>query len=406
MLRDPGFTTPSASASGITVVLSDEIFDKMMKIFRNPWNPAHQGNDGKRCPGWVSSFPRKRESTGLVPAMPGWGYAESPGPDPTLISSPSIRSPDTSASDSDLTMSEALDLPDYSTASPAEIEDALEGSRIVWFERCPIELPPAGDLAFLRDELPRQTRIKNVSYHPESDSVPLFDASGPVRSRVTGILRSHSRLVTRYLAGVIPNLAPGWTVGTCSFRPLEEQGRALAPRASNELVHIDAGAYGATRGDRILRFFVNVHPTLDRVWGTKGSFSTLIEGHPELLAAARGAKGRLRGLSEGPGDRCHRRVTAALGRIMPLARVLDSSPYDRAMRRIHNHMKESEAFRGDADGYRELRFPPFSAWLVLTDGVSHCVVSGRHALVTTILVPLRNCRRPELAPWHILDRAL
>ena len=303
-------------------------------------------------------------------------------------------------------MTASLDLPDYRSASPAEIEEALEGSRVVYFERCPIELPPADDLVFLREELPRQTRIKNVSYHRESDSVPRFDAPRPVRARVTRILRDHSRLVIRHLNGIIPDMAPGWTVGTCSFRPIEERGRALASRASNEIVHIDAGAYGATRGDRILRFFVNVHPTLDRVWGTKGAFSTLIEHHPELLAAARGAKGRLRSLSEGPRDRCRRRLAAALGRVSPLARAIDSSPYDRAMRRIHNHMKESAAFRGDPGAYRELRFPPFSAWLVLTDGVSHSVVSGRHALVTTIIVPLRNCRRPELAPYHLLDRAL
>ena len=53
----------------------------------------------------------------------------------------------------------------------------------------------------------------------------------------------------------MPALAKNLRAGTCSFRPLEERGRNLKPHASNELVHIDAGAYGATNGDRILRFF-------------------------------------------------------------------------------------------------------------------------------------------------------
>ena len=302
-------------------------------------------------------------------------------------------------------MTASADLQDYSGASPARIEDALERSRIVYFERCPLDLPPAEDLDFLRDELPLQTRIKNVSYHPESDSVPRFDAPEPVRMRATAILREHSRTVTRYLERIIPDMTPGWTVGTCSFRPLEEKDRDLRPRASNEIVHVDAGAYGATRGDRILRFFVNVNPTVDRVWGTKGAFSRLLARHPELVAAARGASKRRR-LDENLRDRCYRRSIAALGRAFPLVKVLDSSPYDRAMRRVHNHMKESGTFRDDPSGYRELRFPPFSAWLVLTDGVSHSVISGQHALVTTILVPLSNCRRPELSPYHILKRAL
>ena len=297
-----------------------------------------------------------------------------------------------------------LALQDYSGASPAQIEDALEQSRIVYFERCPVALPSADDLAFLRADLPRQTRVKNVSYHPESDSVPRLDAPEPVRTRATRILKEHRRTVTRYLEGSIPGLTPGWTVGTCSFRPLEEKGRDLKVRSSNEIVHIDAGAYGATRGDRILRFFVNVNPRLDRVWGTKGTFSALLERHPELLAAARSGAGALR-VRERLRDRCYSGLIAAAGKIRPLAKVADSSPYDRAMRRIHNTMKESEEFRGDPRGYREIRFPPYSAWAVLSDAVSHSVISGRHALVTTMLVPLRNCRHPELAPYHILERA-
>ena len=60
---------------------------------------------------------------------------------------------------------EYLDLQDYSNASPADSEEALEQGRIVYYARRPIDLPSEEDLAFLREELPRQTRIKNVSYH-------------------------------------------------------------------------------------------------------------------------------------------------------------------------------------------------------------------------------------------------
>ena len=63
------------------------------------------------------------------------------------------------------------------------------------------------------------------------------------------------------------------------------------------------------------------------------------------------------------------------------------------------------AFRASREHYQETRFPPLSAWMVFTDGISHSVLTGQHALVTTVLVPLANCQIPELAPYRVLARA-
>lgn len=301
-------------------------------------------------------------------------------------------------------MTEPYALQSFNGASPTEIEDTLEKSEVVFFKECPIELPTEADLEFLRDGLPPQTKTKNVSYHPESDSVPRFEASEEIHGRVTKILKDHRQAVTDYLKKTIPNLAPGWTAGTSSFRALEEKGRKLKPRSSNEIIHIDAGAYGATCGNRILRFFVNVSPDVDRVWGTKGNFSSLFRQYEEFSEAAKGKGDKIR-VSKRPLDRCYSGLVSAISKGYPLAKVIDSSPYDRAMRRIHNYMKESEQFRGDATNYRELRFPPLSAWMVFTDSTSHSVISGQYALVTTVLIPLENCRRAELTPYHILKAA-
>jgi hypothetical protein len=197
---------------------------------------------------------------------------------------------------------------------------------------------------------------------------------------------------------------PGWTLGTTSFRSIEEQGRKLKPRSSNELVHVDAGAYGATNGARILRFFVNIHPTRDRVWGTKGSFQEIMNRHPELWTAARGGKPRVT-IDKGPLDKLYSGLVGAVGKLYPLMRVIDSSPYDRSMRRIHNFMKENPSFRDSREHYREIHFPPLSSWMVFTDGISHSVLTGQHALVTTVLVPLENCRTPEITPYHVLARS-
>ncbi len=301
-------------------------------------------------------------------------------------------------------MPQAYALNKFDDATSAQIETALESSDVVFFERCPIELPTEADCDFLRSELPDQAKLKNISYHPESDSVPGFDASPEITSRVTDILRDHRSRVGEFLTRQLPNLAPGWTLGTSSFRGIEEGGRGLHPRASSEIVHIDAGAYGATNGNRILRFFVNLHPDRDRVWGTKGSFRSLFEAHAAFPDAARGNGERIT-VKKGVLDHCFSGFVGGLSKVYPLAKVVDSSPYDRAMRRIHNYMKESLEFRGDQSGYREIRFPPLSSWMVFTDGISHSVVSGQYALTTTVLVPLENCRLPEHAPFNILAAA-
>jgi hypothetical protein len=126
--------------------------------------------------------------------------------------------------------------------------------------------------------------------------------------------------------------------------------------------------------------------------------------HRELWDAAKGGNARV-SVDKGPLDKLYSGVVGAVGKLYPLLRVIDSSPYDRSMRRIHNFMKENPAFRDSREHYQEIHFPPLTAWMVFTDGISHSVLTGQHALVTTVLVPLENCRRPELTPYHVLGRS-
>jgi hypothetical protein len=295
-------------------------------------------------------------------------------------------------------------LQSFNRATPVEIQDAMERADVVFFDTCPVELPAEPDLEFLRNGLPRELQVKNISYHPESNSIPRFEAAPDVKDRVERILRAHGQRVEAFLRHSCPEFVPGWTLGTTSFRSIEEQGRKLSPRSSNELVHVDAGAYGATNGARILRFFVNIHPSRDRVWGTKGSFRALMRRHRELWDAARGGKPRVT-IDKGPFDKLYSGLVSAASKLYPLMRVIDSSPYDRSMRRIHNYMKENPDFRDSREGYQEIHFPPLSAWMVFTDGISHSVLTGQHALVTTVLIPLENCRLPELSPYQVLARS-
>ncbi len=284
--------------------------------------------------------------------------------------------------------------------SPFELSDALERGAIVHFPKCPVALPAESDLAYLRERLPTQLRMKNVSYHPESDRLHGVRNDPELRRRAHDTLKAHSERVRAFLRDQIPSLTEGWTVGTSSFRPIQEQGRSLKPHASNELIHIDAGAYGATNGDRILRFFVNVNPSEDRVWSTRGTFPDLYARYGDEAGIADGSD---RSLERGILGRSRSALLSGLAKLgIAEARLVDSSPYDRLMRRFHNYMKDSPAFRESTEGYREIRFPPFSAWMVLTDMVSHASVSGQHALIDTFVLRLSACRLAKLAPINIL----
>jgi hypothetical protein len=289
-------------------------------------------------------------------------------------------------------------------AGPHDLGDALESHRIVYFPRCPFPLPDEADLDYLRRELPGRLKLKNVSYHPEADRVRGMEP-GPDLDRIGAILKGHSAAVTAFLDRHMGHLTQGWRIGTCSFRPIQEKGRNLKPHASNELIHIDAGAYGASNGDRIFRFFVNVNPSEDRVWATKGDFALLLERFGREAGLVDEA-GRLKGrLDKGALDRLFSGLVAALSRLNPMAKMVDSSPYDRLMRRFHNYMKDSPEFIADLRDFQELRFPPGSAWMVFTDGVSHASLEGQYAFVTTCIIPRANLRFPERAPYAVLSQA-
>jgi len=288
-------------------------------------------------------------------------------------------------------------------ATADEIGDALEKGDIVKFPSCPVQLPTAAELESLRTTLPQQLKRKNVSYHPEADRVTGLDDQSPVADLAYEVLSNHRTRVTEFLNTVMPTLSKDMRVGTCSFRPLEERGRNLKPHASNELVHIDAGAYGATNGDRILRFFVNVNPEADRVWKSKGAFPTLFDEYGREAGMYEDLTPSLeRGLS-GKARTSFLNGLAKMG--LPLAPMLDSSPYDRVMRKFHNYMKDTPAFQQTDDSVQTFNFEPYCAWMVLTDMVSHASYSGQHALVYTGLIPLQNCRLQELAPFNILRAA-
>ena len=128
------------------------------------------------------------------------------------------------------------------SATPGTIGASLELGNIVYFPRCPIPLASDADMDALRDSLPKQLKLKNVSFHPEAGHVRGIEKDASLYPLAERVLKGHSDQVATFLADVMPELVAGGVTGTSSFRPIQEKGRNLKPHASNELIHIDAGA--------------------------------------------------------------------------------------------------------------------------------------------------------------------
>jgi hypothetical protein len=301
-------------------------------------------------------------------------------------------------------MLETFDSARLAAAGPRTLSDVLEQGRIVYLPKCPVALPDEADLAVLRDQLAGVITRKNVSYHPEADSVRGLDPKSalyPVTYRALTGLRQN---VTDWARRTMPDLLRDADIGTCSFRPIEEAGRAIDAHKASELIHVDAGAYGATNGDRILRFLINVHPTRDRVWASKGNFIAVFARHAER-AGFTGPKGHIGRLDKNALDQLLTALLKGVSAVVPLAKVLDTSPYDRAMKRFHDYLKDTPEFQSDVQHHVEMRFAPYSAWMVFADGVSHGCLSGQHCFIWTALTPLANAHYPELAPINVLRAA-
>jgi hypothetical protein len=280
-----------------------------------------------------------------------------------------------------------------------ELSDHLERGGVVIFPTPPAALPDEEDIRFLREETPPLHARKNISYYPEARRIDGMSGSKAQRRQTLRILRDYHERVEAFLKDVIPSLADGWTTATASLRVFQEKDRDLPLHSRSDRLHLDAGTYGASRGDLILRFITNLDD-VDRIWKCKGTVPDLVE----KFGDAAGLERRRDLLDDGVMNRVGSMLIDGASTVFPMVRMLGQSAYDRAMRRMHNYMKESEEFHTDPEGMVEIHFKPKSCWLVFADMAGHSCKSGSFALINTFMVPRQNFRQPEYSPWEVLQR--
>ena len=266
----------------------------------------------------------------------------------------------------------------------------LEANRVLYFPRPPFEFSDT-DREFLVSQKRADSAVhKNVSYRPTEDKLRGFDGPSEVTSRLTGIMRNYSQQVVAFVRKFLKPYDNKYTLDFASFRPIEEDGRALPLHKRNDLLHVDAFPSRPTHGGRILRVFTNIHPTKPRVWHVGEDFPVLAD---HLARNAGLEKFALAG-----GTPVWGRVIGKLGAPIP-----NRSAYDRFMLHFHDYLKENASYQTNSAKTR-MEFPPMSTWLVFTDGVPHAVMSGQHALEQTFIISRAGLVAPQISPIGVLEK--
>ncbi len=274
--------------------------------------------------------------------------------------------------------------------SEPSVAARLEQGELLTFSPCPFSLPEGKDRDFLLDQRLDSSK-KNISYNPQTGA--LTGGANPTPDgQLPSIMKTFSDRARDWLRSMLPSYAMNWRPDRVSYRPEEEATRKLRLTARNDLLHIDAFPSRPTQGYRILRLYVNLHPTDPRVWVTSQTFEQLLSqyGHelglPNIFSegwASRFGQGLLSIFQPGSGER---------------------TIYDRFMLRLHHFLKTNEHFQERAPK-RFWHFPPGSAWLAFTDALSHADLRGRFALEHSFFIAPQSLVLPHRAPAAALERA-
>jgi hypothetical protein len=287
---------------------------------------------------------------------------------------------------------EPLLFPQHTKNQGETLEQRLERGELITFSPCPFALPTEKERACLFDQR-LQANKKNISYNPQTDTVTGFaGTNGDQEKQLTSILKTFALSAQTWLKKTLPGYARAWRFDRASFRPEEEATRKLRLTARNDLLHIDAFPSRPTLGYRILRLYVNIHPTEPRVWVTSDTFDKLLAqygsaiGLPNMFSegwAWRFGQGLLNVFQPGSNRR---------------------TIYDRFMLRFHHFLKSHDQFQ-ERSARRFWHFAPGTAWLAFTDSVSHADLRGRFALEHSFFIAPQSLELPNLAPAALLERA-
>ena len=277
---------------------------------------------------------------------------------------------------------------DGSTTSAAR----LECGELISFASCPFALPDGADRTFLFEQRLDGSEPRHIGYDPRAcRSYGGLLGDGAHAGRLEQVLARSAAEATRWLQGFCPSYTGGIELEYIAFHPEEEATRKLGVLERNDLLHIDVPA-DHSEGRRLLRVYVNLHPTDARVWQTSLLFAQLLHRF--------GSQVGLPGPAEAGWWRPLRR---GLLRLLQGGHAA-ASPFEGFMLRLHDFLKQHDGFQERAPK-KCWQLGPGACWLAFTDGVAHAELRGRFVLEFAFLVAQHTLACPELSPYAKFERA-
>ena len=268
----------------------------------------------------------------------------------------------------------------------------LERGEIVYFPICPFALPNPTQMQVLLEQRVAGSAGGHIVYDPASSEV--HHAAGADRvatTKVAEILAEHAQRATAWLAELLPRYAKAWQIGSTTLRPEEEATRRLRFSQREDLLHIDPFPDGGSRGRRLLRLFVNLNPTEARVWATSDGLGRLLERFGDTV-----------GLPAQEQSSWTWQVRQGVMQLFD-SRQRGRTATDDFRLRLAAFLKSNDHFQ-EKGPKRFWHFAPGSAWLVMTDGLSHAVLRGRHALEMSCFIEPSTLACPELEPGRVIEQ--
>src|SRR5580704_16014771 len=108
---------------------------------------------------------------------------------------------------------------------------ALERGNILYFPRTPFALSETEREVLRSTGLSSSSHHKNIAYRPAEVSDP---------EKLREVMRAYSERALAFLWKLLPRYMEKARIDFASFRPQEEEGRDLATKKRNDLLHVDA----------------------------------------------------------------------------------------------------------------------------------------------------------------------
>jgi hypothetical protein len=266
-------------------------------------------------------------------------------------------------------------------AFSAQAQQALEQGQVLHFPKLGVALSPE-ELALLDPALTDPKR-KNISLTPKGLAGTV--ATGATRERVHGLLQRYLESTDALLDALFPGYRAYRHSPATSLR-LHAIGTWFPSwRKDDRLLHVDAFPSRPLHGERILRVFTNINPTVPRTWRVGGTFEDTARRYlPEMNKPWHPW---LAGLMNSVGITKQRRTE-----------------YDHLMLQMHDCMKRDATYQNDKDAWTQVDFMPGSTWVCFSDQVPHAAMSGQFMLEQTWQIPLEALRYADQAPVRVLEK--